>query len=258
MSRCAAFLLLLCAVLWARAAETPAPPQFGQPGEKVFAVVADGRGLAVHEVRGTHHAATEHMADGLMPEAHTEHRNAGLSERGDGVAQDARIFGPAWAGRQQQQVGPEVERLLLQVVAGGALGRLRGHDVEVVRAIEAGDLGRIAVAYLDFSERSTTRVLVPWRIVHDKESAADFANALLKLPRTRGVNTSIAEGIELGIKLISESSYEATQKTIDVSGDGPNNEGHLVTVAREAALARALGQIGHITRARLDKLVSAD
>ena len=27
---------------------------------------------------------------------------------------------------------------------------------------------------------------------------------------------------------------------------------------REAALARALGQIGHITRARLDKLVSAD
>lgn len=108
---------------------------------------------------------------------------------------------------------------------------------EVVRAIEAGDLGKIAVTYLDFSERNSTRVLVPWRIVHDKESAADFANALLKIPRTRGVNTSISEGIELATTLIAESGYEATQKTIDVSGDGPNNEGHLVTVAREAALA---------------------
>lgn len=108
---------------------------------------------------------------------------------------------------------------------------------EVVRAIEAGDLGKIAVAYLDFSERGSTRVLVPWRIVHDKESAEDFANALLKIPRTRGVNTSISEGIELATSLIKESGYEATQKTIDVSGDGPNNEGHLVTVAREAALA---------------------
>lgn len=108
---------------------------------------------------------------------------------------------------------------------------------EVVRAIEAGDLGKIAVTYLDFSERGSTRVLVPWRIVHDKESAADFANALLKIPRTRGVNTSISEGIELATTLIAESGYEATQKTIDVSGDGPNNEGRLVTAAREAALA---------------------
>jgi Protein of unknown function (DUF1194) len=108
---------------------------------------------------------------------------------------------------------------------------------EVVRAIEAGDLGRIAVTYLDFSEHNSTRVLVPWRIVHDKESAEDFANTLLKIPRTRGVNTSISEGIELATTLIAESGYEATQKTIDVSGDGPNNEGHLVTAAREAALS---------------------
>ena len=111
---------------------------------------------------------------------------------------------------------------------------------EIVRAIEAGDLGRIAVAYLDFAEQNSTHVLVPWRIVHDKDSAADFAEELIKVPRTHGVNTSIADGIELATKLIEASSFEAAQKTIDISGDGPNNEGHLVTVAREAALAKGI------------------
>jgi len=111
---------------------------------------------------------------------------------------------------------------------------------EIVRAIEAGDLGRIAVAYLDFAERNSTRVLVPWRIVHDKASAAEFAETLTKLPRTHGVNTSIADGIELATRLIEASGYEATQSAIDVSGDGPNNEGHLVTAARDAALAKGI------------------
>src|SRR5262245_8922568 len=37
---------------------------------------------------------------------------------------------------------------------------------EIVKAIEAGSLGRIAVAYLDFAEANTTHLLVGWRIIH--------------------------------------------------------------------------------------------
>jgi hypothetical protein len=111
---------------------------------------------------------------------------------------------------------------------------------EIVQAIEAGDLGRIAVAYLDFAEQNSTHVLVPWRVIHDKESAAQFADALMKVPRTHGVNTSISDGIELATRLLDASSFEATQWSIVVSGDGPNNEGHPVTAARDAALNKGI------------------
>ena len=111
---------------------------------------------------------------------------------------------------------------------------------EIVRAIEAGSIGRIAVAYLDFAERNTTHVLVPWHVIHDKDSAAEFAQALIKVPRTFGVNTSISNGIELATRVIDAASFEATQKTIDVSGDGPNNEGSLVVPARDAAVNKGI------------------
>src|SRR5207237_3515518 len=51
---------------------------------------------------------------------------------------------------------------------------------EIVKAIESGSLGRISDAYLDFAETNTTHVLVGWRTIHDKESAAAFAAELIK------------------------------------------------------------------------------
>jgi len=111
---------------------------------------------------------------------------------------------------------------------------------EIVKAIEAGSLGRIAVAYLDFAEANTTHVLVGWRVIHDKESAAAFAAELLKAPRTHGTMTSISDGIDLAVRVLKESEIDATQITIDVSGDGPNNEGRMVVPARDEALAKGI------------------
>jgi hypothetical protein len=110
----------------------------------------------------------------------------------------------------------------------------------IIKAIEAGVLGRIAVAYLDFAEANTTHVLVGWRIIHDKETALAFASELMKVPRTHGLMTSISEGIELATRLIEASPFAATEMTIDVSGDGPNNEGPLVVPVRDAALAKGI------------------
>src|SRR5262249_37271300 len=116
----------------------------------------------------------------------------------------------------------------------GLANAFRNEDI--VKAIKAGSLGRIAVAYLDFAEDKTTHVLVGWRIVHDKDSAEAFAAELLKAPRTHGLMTSISDGISLATRLIQQSTMDAAQKTIDVSGDGPNNEGRLVLPARHEAL----------------------
>jgi hypothetical protein len=111
---------------------------------------------------------------------------------------------------------------------------------EVVRAIEAGALGRIAVAYLDFSSANSGRVIVDWQIIHDNASADAFADALAISRRTDGVQTSISSGIQMAQRLLDESDYRATRRVIDVSGDGPNNDGKLVAPTRDDAVAKGI------------------
>lgn len=107
---------------------------------------------------------------------------------------------------------------------------------EIVQAIRAGSLGRIAVTSVDFSSRFYNKVIVPWRVINDEKSATDFAGLLLHIPRTYGHGTSISDAIELGQALLASSPYTGTKKVIDISGDGPNNFGKPVTEVREAAL----------------------
>jgi hypothetical protein len=120
----------------------------------------------------------------------------------------------------------------------GAVAAFRSPDV--VKAIQSGSLGRIAVTYLDFSSYQSTKILVNWRIVHDKASADAFADALAAKPRTLGVQTSISSGLELAERLIETSGFAASKRVIDVSGDGPNNDGHLVDKVRDEIVAKGI------------------
>jgi len=120
----------------------------------------------------------------------------------------------------------------------GAITAFRNPDV--VKAIQAGSLGRIAVAYIDFSSYQANRVIANWQVVHDKASADAFADLLASKPRTLGVQTSISSGLELAERLLETSPYTATKRVIDVSGDGPNNEGHLVDKVRDEIVAKGI------------------
>jgi hypothetical protein len=120
----------------------------------------------------------------------------------------------------------------------GAIAAFRNADV--VKAIQSGSLGRIAVTYLDFSSYQSNRVLVGWSIISDKASADAFADALTAKPRTLGVQTSISSGLELAERLLETSGIEASKRVIDVSGDGPNNEGHLVEKVRDEIVAKGI------------------
>jgi hypothetical protein len=120
----------------------------------------------------------------------------------------------------------------------GAIAAFRNADV--VKAIQSGSLGRIAVSYLDFSSYQSNRVLVGWTIVSDKASAEAFADALAAKPRTLGVQTSISSGLELAEHLLDSSGIEASKRVIDVSGDGPNNDGHLVEKVRDDLVAKGI------------------
>jgi len=120
----------------------------------------------------------------------------------------------------------------------GAIAAFRNADV--VKAIQAGSLGRIAVTYIDFSSYGAVKIIAGWHVVHDKASADAFAEALAAKPRTQGVQTSISSGLELAERLLDTSGYTANKRVIDVSGDGPNNDGHLVAPVRDEIVAKGI------------------
>jgi len=115
-------------------------------------------------------------------------------------------------------------------------------DPEVVKAIESGALGKIAVAMLDFSSPQYDRVVIDWRIIQDQATAAAFAQAVRNSPRTPGRRTSVSSALELGSLLIegSEKDILATRKVIDVSGDGPNNDGNPMTEVHDKTIAQGI------------------
>lgn len=100
-------------------------------------------------------------------------------------------------------------------------------DPDVVKAIKGGALGRIAVAMLDWSSPNYDRVVLDWTFVEDEASATALAEKVRTIPRTPGTRTSISGALERATLMLNESDGKivATRKVIDVSGDGPNNDG---------------------------------
>src|SRR5437868_2661706 len=87
-------------------------------------------------------------------------------------------------------------------------------DADVIKAIQSGALGRVAVSMLDFSCPGFGKTVIEWLIIQDRPSAAAFARAILALPRSPGDRTSISNALELGAALIrsSDKNIVATRK----------------------------------------------
>jgi len=115
-------------------------------------------------------------------------------------------------------------------------------DPEVVKAIQGGSLGRIAVTMLDFSSPQFDKVVIDWTIIKDRASALAFANTIRDTPRTPGRRTSVSSALELGSLLLeaSEKDIVATRKVIDVTGDGPNNDGNPMTDVHDKVIAQGI------------------
>lgn len=113
-------------------------------------------------------------------------------------------------------------------------------SAEVMAAIRDGIHGKIAVAYMEWAGAAEQRVLVDWQEISDESSAEAFASALLQQPLRRVFRTSISEALSVATDLIAENGYEGIRRVIDVSGDGPNNQGRLVTAARDRAVAAGI------------------
>jgi len=120
-------------------------------------------------------------------------------------------------------------------------GYVQAFRSEIVHAaIDKGALGRIAVVYVEWSGPGDQRIVAPWTVLDGAEAAQAFADRLADAPIGRVYSTSISGAIEFGLRLIREGRFEALRRVIDVSGDGPNNTGRLVTLARDEAVAEGV------------------
>jgi hypothetical protein len=110
----------------------------------------------------------------------------------------------------------------------------------VHEAIRKGVLGRIAVTYMEWSGVDQQIVVVPWSVLDGPERAIAYADRLAKAPIGRIFSTSISSAIDYGVKLLADSGVDPIRRVIDVSGDGPNNTGRMVTVARDEAVGQGI------------------
>ncbi|MEJ1158414.1 DUF1194 domain-containing protein [Prosthecomicrobium sp. N25] len=104
-------------------------------------------------------------------------------------------------------------------------------------AIRKGAIGRIAVAYVEWSGVAEQKVVMPWTVIEGAASANAFADQLAEAPIGRVYSTSISAAIDFSVRLLEQSGFDAERRVIDISGDGPNNTGRAVNRARDEAVA---------------------
>lgn len=113
-------------------------------------------------------------------------------------------------------------------------------DQRVIDAIKSGYHGRIAVTYFEWAGTTTQHVIVPWTVVASREDAEKVAEQLSALPPNSARRTSISGGLEFGADLLAESPFRGVKRVIDVSGDGPNNQGPPVDLIRDQVAAQGI------------------
>ena len=139
-------------------------------------------------------------------------------------------------------------QLVLAVDASGSVDQYRfelqkrGYvaafrHARVLQAIRSGPNQAIAVTMVQWTGPMMQMQVVEWTLVGDEESAATFAAAIERAPRQLfSGGTSISGAIDYAMTLFPKSPFRAPRRVIDVSGDGSNNRGRSVTLARDEAV----------------------
>jgi hypothetical protein len=104
---------------------------------------------------------------------------------------------------------------------------------EVMKAISIGRAGQIAVTYFEWGSADQQVVVAPWTVIDGPDAAKAFAGRIAAAPYNNLQRTSISAALAFGAKLIDQGGFSTERQVIDVSGDGPNNEGLVVSEVRD-------------------------
>lgn len=122
----------------------------------------------------------------------------------------------------------------------------------VIEAIQRGPLGRIAVTYVEWA--GDQHVVVPWTLLDGRRASEAFAKRLLEAPIRVARRTSISEALVYAASLFDDPAFRGQRRVIDISGDGPNNLGRGVLVARNQVISKGITINGLPILARSDSL----
>jgi hypothetical protein len=111
---------------------------------------------------------------------------------------------------------------------------------EFLNALKSGPHGKVAVTYFEWAASHDQKIVIPWRIIDGPESADAVAAEIMKAPLRRASRTSISGAINFGMQVLGDNPFKGIRRVIDISGDGPNNDGEPVLIARDAALAKGV------------------
>jgi len=113
-------------------------------------------------------------------------------------------------------------------------------DPQVVEAIRGGMIGAIGLAYVEWAGAEYQRLVLPWTRINAMADAQRWSTALEQAPRASLSWTSISGALDFSRRALAEAPFEATRKVIDVSGDGVNNSGGPVELARDRVVAEGV------------------
>src|SRR6478735_9309322 len=111
---------------------------------------------------------------------------------------------------------------------------------DFLQALKGLPNGKIAITYFEWAASSDQKIIIPWRVIDGPETADAVAAEIMKTPIRRASRTSISGAIYFALPLFEDNPYHGLRRVIDISGDGPNNNGLPVTGARDAALEKGI------------------
>jgi hypothetical protein len=124
----------------------------------------------------------------------------------------------------------------LEIQRQGYVAALRSD--EVFAAIRGGLLQTIALTYIEWA--GGQRVAVDWTLIQSRDDLTEFANAIEMTATGSQRRTSISGALATGGWAIENNAYTGLRRVIDISGDGPNNQGRMVTEARDEVVAKRI------------------
>jgi len=111
---------------------------------------------------------------------------------------------------------------------------------QVLDAIKSGAHQRIAICFIDWSGAGEQKLVIDWSVIDGADSARRFGDLIFEAQRSFNDRTSIGGGISFAAAQIARAPFEAERHAIDVSGDGTNNAGRDVQLARDQAVAKGI------------------
>ena len=111
---------------------------------------------------------------------------------------------------------------------------------EFLNAVKSSALGKVAIAYIQWASYNDQNTVLDWTLISSPESAREAAGKLAAAPYRRARRTSISGGVDAAARMFVGNGFKGARQIIDISGDGPNNDGRPVTAARDDAIAKGI------------------